>query len=102
MKSSNLTDTSTESSDLTDTSTESSNLTDTSTELRFVESDTLVVVIAVTLGVVIVSCGFLFATACICYCVIQRKKLFKKKDQDSKRAVTGLQQPEPEEIPGDM
>ena len=91
-----------ESSNLTDTSTESSNFTDTYMELRFVESDTLVGVIALTSGVVVVSCGFLFTTTCICYCVIQRKKQFKRKDQDSKHVVTGLQQPEPEEIPVDI
>ena len=113
MKSSNLTDTSTESSNLTDTSTESSNPADTSTESRnttdtymnqrFVESDTIVGVIVLTLGVMAFGCVFLLATACICYYVIiQRKKLFKWKDQDSKLAVTALQHPGPEEIPVDI
>ena len=113
MKSSNLADTSTESSNLADTSTESSNLTDTFTESRnttdtyidprFVESDTFVGVIVLTLGVMAFGCVFLFTTACICYCVIiQRKKLFKRKDQESKHAITGLQHPEPQEIPVDI
>ena len=96
-KSSNLTDTPTESSNLTDTSMELSTLTDT-----YMESNMLVGVIAPTFGVIAFSCGSLFATTCICYCVIiQRKKLFKRKDQESKHAITVLQHAEPQEIPVD-
>ena len=67
------------------------------------ESDTIVGIIVLTLGVMAFVCVFLLATTCICYYVIiQRKKLFKGKDQDSKHAVTVLQHPGPEEIPVDI
>ena len=70
---------------------------------RFVESDTIVGVIVLTLGVMAFVCVLLFATACICYYVIiQREKLFKGKNQDSKHAVTVLQHPGPEETPVDI
>ena len=102
-ESSNPADTSTESSNTTDTSAELSNTTDTYMDPRFVESDTIVGVIVLTLGVMAFGCVFLLATACICYYVIiQRKKLLKGKDQDSKHAVTALQHPGPEEIPVDI
>ena len=99
----NLTDPSTESSNLADTSTESRNTTDTYMNPRFMESDTIVDVIVLTLGVMAFGCVFLFTTTCICYrVIIQRKKLFKRKDQESKHAITGLQHPEPQEIPVDV
>ena len=94
---SNLTDTSTESSNLTDTSTESSNFSDIFTELRtlpdtyiYTESNNLVSFITPTIGAMTLICGFLFATTCICYYVmIRRKKALKKKKRVSEHmAVT--------------
>ena len=76
MNSSNLTDTSTESSNTADTSIELSTLMDT---YNHMESNNLVGIIASTIGVMIFICGFLFATTCICYHVmIRRKKALKK------------------------
>ena len=103
-KSSNLTDTSTESSNLTDSFTESSNFTSTSTDsssltnpstetttgtsielstltdtYNYKESNNLAGIIASTIGVMTFICGFSFATTCICYHVmIRRKKALKK------------------------
>ena len=94
---SNLTDTSTESSNLTDTSTESSNFSDIFTELRtlpdtyiYTESNNLVSFITPTIGAMTLICGFLFATTCICYHVMNRRKraLKKKKRVSEHMAIT--------------
>ena len=84
MKSSNFVDTFTESSNFTDPSTETT--TDTSIELstltdtyNYMETNNLAGIIASTIGVMTFICGFSFATTCICYHVmIRRKKALKK------------------------
>ena len=76
---------------LTDTSTEPSNFSDIFTELRtlpdtyiYTESNNIVSIITPTIGAMTLICGFLFATTCICYHVMnRRKKALKKKKRVS-------------------
>ena len=97
MKSSNLADTSTESSNTTDTSIELSTLTDT---YKYIESNNLAGIIAPTIGVMTFICGFSFATTCICYhAMIRRKKALKKEKGVSKHMAAQIQ--ECEEIHSD-
>ena len=87
MELSNYTDTSTESSNLTDSFTESSILTDT---YIYTESNNLVSIITPTIGAMTLICGFLFATTCIYYHVMNRRKkaLQKVKRVSEHMAVT--------------
>ena len=72
-------------------------------EVAAPEGTTYVTVAALTSGLVVFSCVVLFATTCLCYHVInRRKRTLKKEDQVSKQAATVSQKkeksPEYEEI----
>ena len=84
------------SSNTTDTSIELSTLTDT---YNYMELNNLGIIV-LTFGVMAVICGFSFATTCICYHVmIRRKKALKKEKAVSKHMAAQIQ--ECEEIHSD-
>ena len=84
------------SSNHTDTSIELSTLTDT---YNYMELNNLGIIV-LTIGVMAIICGFSFATTCICYHVmIRRKKALKKEKGVSKHMAAQIQ--ECEEIHSD-
>ena len=75
-------------------------LTDT---YNYMESNNLVGIIAPTIGVMAIICGFSFTTTCICYHVMIRRKKALKKEKGVSTCMAAVPQQtlECEEIPSD-